>query len=105
MAEEFVSHLRWLFISSFIPFYTSFVVCDIFDDGNLLQGCFTLANNYLKWKEHRELLFNTVPVLPKPVGAAHRPLPHSLNASLSFQFSCIIPSTLRVLMFVQHTYT
>lgn len=59
MAEEFVSHLRWLLIGSFIPFSTSFVVCDIVDDGNLLQGCVTLANNYLKWREHTESCCST----------------------------------------------
>lgn len=37
-------------------FFHSFLfLCgDIFDDGNLLQGCFTLANNYLKWREHTQ---------------------------------------------------
>lgn len=54
---------------------------------------------------HRELLFNTVPVLPKPIHASHRPLPHSQDPSLSFQFSCVLPATLRALMFMQHTHS
>lgn len=40
------------FFNSF--FFSSFVESGIFDDCDLLQGCFTQANNYLRLGEHRE---------------------------------------------------
>lgn len=43
----------------FNSFFSSFVECDIFDDCDLLQGCFTQANNYLRWGEHRESCSST----------------------------------------------
>lgn len=43
----------------FNSFFSSFVECGIFDDCDLLQGCFTQANNYLRWGEHRESYSST----------------------------------------------
>lgn len=74
MAGEFVSHLRCLLIGSLIPFFPSFVECVIFDDCDLLQGCFTQANNYVGWREHRESYSSTLsPLVPKSVHTAHYP--------------------------------